>query len=535
VSPQGGAQTNRPETDPDVFGDRARAPASLALPQARGPALESTISPRDYYVGPSDIFAVNIWTSTPLSFQLTVTPEGTLIIPTVGEVPVADMTLADAKKKVLTEIRKRYVSGEPTVTLLTPRPIVVSIRGQVLHPGSYVMAAYNRVDKSLEEANKLSIGQPPSDLEINRNLMSTRRILLRHKDGTQVRVDIQKFLATKEDRWNPYLREGDIVVVPTNDFTRNVIGVYGEVNAPGRYEYVDGDSVKDALRMVYGFAAGAGADSIEFTRQNLNGEICIRLVLNGRKILQGTAEDFALQPGDRLLVRGRADHRGDYRVKVAGEVLLPGTYPITRDSTRLADVIREAGGFTEGALLSAAEVLRQPTAARNIETERLESIRGGVPPEDSTYFYIETALRIRKEQVNADFVGLFVRGDSTQNIIMHDEDLISIPSSKKTVYVFGQVVTPGHAPFVPNEDVWYYIQKAGGVTDRARRGDVKVIKARTRQWLAPDATSIEEGDFVWVPKTSELPFGYYMTTIGQVASVLSVAISTILLVIQLKK
>ena len=528
-------QSTRPETEPDVLSDRARTQSSIALPQQRGPALESTISPDDYFVGPSDVLAVNIWTSTPLSFQLTVTPEGTLIIPTVGEVPVADVTLTEAKKRIVSAVHRSYISGEPTVTLVSPRPIVVTVRGQVLHPGSYVMAAYNRVDKALEEANKLALNQSPYDLENVRNTMSTRRIIVRHKDGSQIRADLEKFLATKEYKWNPYLREGDIILVPQNDFTRNVIGIYGEVNAPGRYEFVDGDSVRDALLMVYGFSPGANADSIEFSRQNLNGEIKVRRILDGRKILDRTSEDFPLQPGDRLLVRGRADRRGDYRVRIEGEILLPGIYPITRDSTHLSDVIRAANGFTEDALLSSAEVLRKPTSPRDIQTELLESIRGGVPPEDTTYFFTETELRIRKEQVDVDFVKLFVHGDSTQDIIIQDEDVISVPSKRKTVYVFGQVVNPGHIAYLSNVDVEYYIQRAGGLTDRARRGDIKVIKAKTRQWLSPDATSVDEGDFIWVPKVTELPFGYYMATVGQVAAVVSVAISTVLLVIQLRK
>jgi protein involved in polysaccharide export with SLBB domain len=44
------------------------------------------------------LISVNIWTSPQLIFPLTVTPEGTLIIPTVGEIHVADLTLSEVKK-----------------------------------------------------------------------------------------------------------------------------------------------------------------------------------------------------------------------------------------------------------------------------------------------------------------------------------------------------------------------------------------------------------------------------------------------------
>ena len=204
------------------------------LPQ--GVALESTIDPASYYVGPSDLISVNIWTTPPLSFTLSVTPEGTLIVPTVGEMMVADRTLLEAKALVRKMILARYRSDvEPSVTLLQPRPVVVTVTGNVLNPGSIVLAAHYRVDKAIEQANTIRSSQTPNDLTRVLSTISMRNITIRRKDGTLSNVDIVKFNATKEDRWNPYLREGDIVVVPRRDLLRNVIGVYGEVNAPGRY------------------------------------------------------------------------------------------------------------------------------------------------------------------------------------------------------------------------------------------------------------------------------------------------------------
>ena len=81
----------------------------------------------------------------------------------------------------------------------------------------------------------------------------------------------------------------------------------------------------------------------------------------------------------------------------------------------------------------------------------------------------------------------------------------------------------------------HYVRKAGGYTDRAREGDVKIVKAKTKQWLSPRETAIESGDYIWVPKEIERPFSYYMNIIGQTASIVSVAVSVVLLVIQINK
>jgi hypothetical protein len=158
-----------------------------------------------------------------------------------------------------------------------------------------------------------------------------------------------------------------------------------------------------------------------------------------------------------------------------------------------------------------------------------------VSPDDSAYYLLETNLRIRKEIVNVDFEKLFVRNDSTQDVLLRNDDYIVVPSTRKTIYVFGQVVTPGHVGYVNGENVEYYIRKAGGFTERARSGDVKIVKAKTRQWLSPDETRVEEGDYVWVPKEPERPFSYYMNILGQTASIVSVAVSIVLLVIQVNK
>jgi len=530
----GEAQTRKSEPLLDMFGEKESS-ASLKIRQPDGPALESTIAPGSYFVGPSDVLAVNIWVSPAVTLLLTVTPEGTLIIPSVGEIRVSDMTLADARKKVYAEVRKRYSFGEVSVTLVTPRDVVVTVQGRVLNQGSYTLPAYKRIDKAVEEANVPRMGQLPGDAQAIRQYMSTRKIIVRHKDGTLSRVDLNQFTVTRDDRWNPYLREGDLIVVPPYDYSRNVIGVYGQVNVPGRIEYADGDSVKTALRMAYGFTSLARPDSVEFTRMDADGEITTRTMLNGEAILAGTAPDFPLQPGDRLMVAGQMDRRGDYTVVVAGQVKNPGTYPITRNSTPLSEVIRAAGGFTEDASLIAAQLVHKSVALEDITTERLVSLRGGAPPEDSAYYYLETELRMRKETVTTDFHRLFVEGDSTQDVILRDGDAIIVPLRKQTIYVFGQVVNPGHVPYLAGQGVEYYIGKAGGLTDRAREDDLKVVKSRTQQWLAPEDTRIEEGDYVWVPMEAQQPFGYYLNIVAQSAVVLTAAFTAVLLITQINK
>lgn len=500
-----------------------------------GIPLSATVDPARYHVGPSDVLSVNLWISPPIQHRLEVTPEGTLIVPAVGEVRVSGLLLSEAKERVLAAVRHRYLGVNATVTLVRPRPVIVSVRGEVLHEGEYTLYATDRADRAIRMANELAPSDEPYRLEEVLRRMSLRMLVIRHRDGTESSVDLVKFLATGDDSLNPYLREGDVVVVPRKDVTKNVFGVYGEVNLPGRFEFVPGDRLSDAVRIGQGLTKNALGDSAEFSRLSEDGRSMRTQIVALPGLIPGSDADVHLAPGDRLVVRSRPELRADYRVHVEGEVLYPGTYPITKDRTRVSEVVRLAGGFTEFAALGSAELSRRSVQPWEVELDRLMSLRGGVSQEDSLDYIRETDLRLRKEIVNVDFAALFNGGDTLHDVILQDDDVIRVPSVKRTVYVFGQIVSPGHIPFVRGEGPEYYVRKTGGYTDRARRDDIRIIKARTKQWLAADETDVEEGDYIWVPKDPDRSFAYYMSTAAQAASVLSVIVGMAAVIVSVSK
>jgi hypothetical protein len=142
---------------------------------------------------------------------------------------------------------------------------------------------------------------------------------------------------------------------------------------------------------------------------------------------------------------------------------------------------------------------------------------------------METELRLKGEVVSVDFHRLFVEGDSSQDVTLRNYDRIVVPGLTRTVYVFGQVVKPGHIPYVEGKRVGYYIDLVGGYAGEARSGDVKVIKGTTRTWLDPGETAIEDGDYIFVPKEVHYPFGYYLTTVVQFAGIIA-SLATVILV-----
>ena len=515
----------------------------MQAPVANAPVLEGPVDPDKYHVGPSDVLSVNIWISPPLNFSLTVTPEGTLIVPTVGEVRILDLTLSEAKKKIIEEIKKKYLTGSPTVTLINPRYITVTVTGAIKYPGKYTLTATDRADKAIAMADKLQKDQPLESTEnteewqrrLNERKQSKRDIHLTRRTGEMCRVDILRYYATQKDSLNPFLREGDEIFVPRIDPKKNVFAVYGGVNAQGIFELVEGDSLLDALELAYGFTERARKDSIVLYRYNIHTGKQVLSYYNFDQVKSGRAANVKLRSGDRIVVKEQPNVREDYRVYLEGEVQYPGVYPITKDSTSLLQVIEWSGGFTEYASLASAQVYRGTISKQEIDIERLLSLRGNITPEDSAYYLLESELRAKREIVNVDFIKLFMNKDSSEDVFLRNGDYISIPSVRRTIYVFGQVINPGNIPFIPGMDYKYYIKKSSGFTENARPGDVIIIKRATRQWLSPKETTIEEGDYVWVPKEPQRTFAYWMNIFNQTAAVITAAVSIALLAIQLKK
>jgi len=520
--------------------------------------MEGPVHPDRYVVGPSDVFQLGLWGPFAASYPVTVTPEGTIIIPSVGEVLVAGMKLSEAKTRVLQKVRTKYTSGDVTFTLLKPRSIVVTLRGSVLRQGQYVVTSVDRVEKLLSlganvessrpnlaiqpgmqsspEALKEEYLKAPKVVQVEEiyDRASMRNILLMRKNGDTVRVDILKFYATGEDGCNPFLVDGDVVLVPPRYLSRNSVGVYGAVNAPGQYEWVEGDDLLSLIQIAQGAMKGSDLEHVAIQRVNDNGGEAGELQVNLLKIQKGSQPDVQLQRGDRIVVPLIPDNRGVYAVTVAGQVKKPGMYPILRGGTRLSQVLEQVGGFKDDALLSGAFILRrdhQPLDLFGPQISFLRNIRSQqLTISDSAYFYMD--MRTSRHPVVVDFVKLIQKRDSTEDVILRDEDLIYVPANNQTVLVHGQVQKPGYMPFVAGMRYKYYIEKAGGYSELAISGDTKVIKTATLEWLDPGDTIIEPGDQIWVPKDLVLDSHQKSQTLREFIVVIASVATTVLIAIQ---
>ncbi len=514
-------------------GALAKAPAEV-----RSVPMDAPLDPAEYYVGPGDGLSLNVWSSSPADYQLTVTPEAILLIPSVGAVSVRDLTLEQARKKVIPLAQKKFPNSEITLTLTSPRKVSVKISGQVMNEGILDMSSVQRVSHFIEAANVLPSTQLTRDFYYTdvpwlRRNASQRNISLHRQDGTIRKVDLVKFAVTGKSQFNPYLREGDIVYVPLRLVGDNNVGVLGAFLGPENVEFADGDSLTDLVLIGNGLKPEADPEHAFLARASANGGMDT-VAVDLKAIMEGRAPNIAVRPGDRLFVPEHPSKaEGDY-VVVEGEVASPGRYPISPNRTYVRDIIRLAGGFTPYANRSACTITRGRAFISDLPAEiRLEEMRSmrttWLVPEDSLYYFTDTALRLRGEAVSVDFHKLFVGGDTTCDVTLRHFDKIVVPRLTGSVYVFGQVLQPGHIKYASGEGYRYYIDKANGYTDDARPGDVRVIKAGSKLWLSPGETEVEDGDMIWVPKDYHYPFAYFLTATAQIAAIIGTVATIIIL------
>lgn len=445
-----------------------------------------------------------------------------------------------------------------TNSLLGAATISVTIGGNFPINGTFPALITERVDEFITrmyaEAVELTL-RANTDPEVYRKLkaelesFALRGITLKRASGEKYKIDLQKFRLNGDFNNNPYLKNDDVIIFPTYDIGRNFFSIFGAVNKPGTYFYVEGDKLSDALELADGLSPSySGVDTVEISRLSYDGH-------SEFKIRIGVNDDFQIQRGDRLRVLAEETQKRNFTVSVLGEVNMPGTIPITKNSTTLYEVIKYCGGFTPKASLRRARVysknslailLEQQYNIKLIDQPDLEDPKfrntilnlelalmyrmSNIITEDTNYFNLENQLRVLTEGSSLDFGKI---ADSTSDIAKYkvqNGDIIIIPPVQNSVYIFGQVLRPGHVTFIEGKDFNYYVNEASGLGELAEEEEIMVIKGGSRAWISPirEEVIIEEGDYIYVPKQNLRSFRSYILEYSVYVSLLA-SIAAILL------
>lgn len=236
------------------------------------------------------------------------------------------LQLQDNKNEESTDAlrNKGMFMTEPSMSSLMYQ---VHVLGEVKIPGTYRIAASDRLSEVLKHAGGVDEGGSERKIEVRRQGEATKR------------YDLLAFQIFGDLAGNPYLLDNDVIFVPLRGPTVNVVGA---VMRPREYELKNEKTLADAIKLAGGFSVGVAQ------KQPLR---VVRFVDNEKEvteILPDSAEfsSFLIKNGDTIYIPNVITEKNkfDYDIpKLPGDNIF---YPSFEDRVFILGGVNSPGAYT---------------------------------------------------------------------------------------------------------------------------------------------------------------------------------------------
>ncbi len=432
---------------------------------------------------------------------------------------------------------KRLVDGDRVEigSVLSQYDRVVSLTGRFVRPRTVEWQQGLRLSGLIDSVKDF-------ELDADLNLALVVRTSLPLREVSVLHVDLAGLLAGK--------READIVLSPMDEvvvFDHNservelleplikrlkqqtaqgglmrLVEVGGHVRLPGVYPLSEAMTLRDLVLLAGGLKEASYLVHAEVTRSdlsNLSEAKVEHIKVNLAEQLMGKG-NFRIQAKDKLSIFGTPEYREEQLVELRGEVRFPGKYSFRRGET-LSQVVSRAGGLTSMAHVEAAVFTRE--SLRRQELKRLRELKermrrdlASSQLEESNAGKGEIDLEEGEELLEAlsetealgrlviDLEG--VLSSKTADIQLKQNDSLVIPSLRQEVSVLGEVQHPTSHLYHTSWTLDDYLEKSGGLTNRADddrlyvvRADGSVYLPNQSGWLTHGRDKLKPGDAIVVP------------------------------------
>jgi polysaccharide biosynthesis/export protein len=364
-----------PDTTLGVFGmNLFRKGRTQFQPLAMGPVDPS------YKIEPGDRLVLILTGQVELARNLTVTREGFTVVPQVGEINVANLTLTQLDDVLYDRLGRVYsgVRRGPTATTHFSVSIArlhtsqVYVVGDVMQPGAYQISGAGTALSAIYAAG----GPSPNG--------SLRHILVRRGGVLVDSLDAYDYLLRGDASHDVRLETGDVVFVSVHGPR---VAIAGEIIRPDYYEMRPGETLADALQDAGGFEPTASHHRVQITRilppdqrggQGNRERVVIDVTAPDIEANAGTS--ITLSAGDSIHVF-KVDIALRNGINVAGDVWNPGNIGF-QPGLRLSDALKLAGGLRPDAYLGTVLIARaRPDSTRSQLRTSLRST-DGTPTDD---------------------------------------------------------------------------------------------------------------------------------------------------------
>lgn len=431
------------KTEEQVFGRNIFNTSNLTFEPST-----SLPTPANYRLGAGDEVIIDIWGTSQVSIQKTISPDGAINIENLGLVFLNGMTVNQATNYLRKELNKIYAGladENPTsqikVSLGNSRTIQVNVMGEVYQPGTYAISAFSTVFHALYSAGGVS------------EIGSLRNIQVVRNGKTIANVDVYDFIMHGKTKDDINLQEGDVIIVSPYEA---LVKIEGNVKRPMKYEMKNDETVATLLKYAGNFASDAYTRSMKLVRQN------------GKEYQIFTVDNmdysvFKLKDGDVLTAEAILD-RYENKLEIKGAVYRPGVYQFSGNLNTVKQLIDKADGVMADAFLGRAVLHRQR--------------------EDLT-----------REIIQVDMKGIL--NGTKPDIALQRNDVLYIPSIHDlqdlgNVEVFGEVARPGKYIYADNMTLEDLIIQAGGLLESASTVKVDVSRRIKNNKSTESAATISE-------------------------------------------
>lgn len=319
----------------NIFGLEAfRSSTSRFEPNLAGPV------DANYKLGPGDQLVLILSGDVEAAHSLPVTREGFVVIPQVGQLHVANLTLGQLEDLLYARLGRVYSgvrrgAGATThfsVSVARLRTNQVWVIGDVERAGSYMVSSAGTAITALYAA-----GGPTAN-------GSVRNIEIKRGGKTVATLDLYDVLVRGDASRDARLETGDMIFVPPRGARVRVIG---EVIRPGTYELKEGETLADVIAAAGGFRADASQRRVQIERilppsqRGSDGRERITMDVESWAA-NGSALSVPLEAGDVVRVFPVTE-RVRNTIVVEGNVWSPGSQGLT-PGMRISDAIKRAGG-----------------------------------------------------------------------------------------------------------------------------------------------------------------------------------------------
>lgn len=427
-------------------------------------------------------------------------------IHTVGEFDWSGFNVADGDSVFVDSVVARYAN-------------MVEVRGAVFHAGMYQMDGHiNTVRELILAAEGL-----------REDAFTARAVMHRQKPDLTLEVlavDIQGIMdGTVADI---PLRKNDVLFIPNKlDLTgEQTLTITGEVNYPGVYVYADNTSLEDLVLQAGGLTDAASTVKVDVYRRIddptslVDSETLTEtfsFALKDGFVVDGE-QGFTLQPYDQVAVRKSPSYSEQQNVTISGAVNFAGTYAMANKSYKLSDLVHAAGGLSSLGYAKGARLERQMTEEERQQQEA--SLRASqialyeeAMQTDTKSFDFERAdslLTMKLDMGNSfpvaiDLEAALKKPGSEEDIVLREGDKLIIPQYSSIVKISGDVMYPISMNYKKGESLKYYIKRAGGYGDNARKSRVYAIYANGAVELLSHSSkkAVEPGCTIVVPSKKQ--------------------------------